>query len=68
MKFAYNKLRGRIVEKFGKQGKLAERLGVSEMTISKKLNGKVQFDQKDIVNWCNALDIPIADAGDYFFS
>ena len=68
MKFAYNKLRGRIAEKFGKQGKLAERLGVSEMTISKKLNGKVQFDQKDIVNWCNALDIPIADAGDYFFS
>ena len=68
MKFAYNKLRGRIAEKFGTQGKLAEALNVSEMTVSKKLNGKVQFDQKDIVTWCEALDIPVPDAGNYFFA
>lgn len=67
MGFEYNKLKGRIVEKYGTRGKFAERLGVSDVTVSKKLTGKVQFDQEDIITWCEALEIDISDAGDYFF-
>ncbi len=68
MAYTYDKLRGRIVEKFGSQSKFAEFIGVSEITVSKKMNGKVQFDQDDIVLWCDALDIPITEAGYYFFA
>ena len=68
MVYTYDKLRGRIVEKFGSQSKFAEFIGVSEVNVSKKMNGKVQFDQDDIVLWCDALDIPIMEAGNYFFA
>ena len=68
MEFEYNKLKGRIVEKFGTRGKFAEFLGVSDVTVSKKLTGRIQFDQEDIVAWCDALDIDISEAGDYFFA
>ena len=68
MVYTYDKLRGRIVEKFGSQSKFAEFIGVSEVTVSKKMNGKVQFDQDDIVLWCDALNIPIMEAGNYFFA
>lgn len=67
MGFEYNKLKGRIVEKYGTRSRLAERLGVSDVTVSKKLTGKAQFDQADIVAWCEALEIDISEAGDYFF-
>ena len=66
--FSYNKLKGRIVEKFGTQGNFADFLGISEVTVSKKLNGKVEFGQGDIILWCDALDIPIVNAGEYFFA
>ena len=68
MKFGYGKLRGRIIEMFGTQGKFASFMNVSEATVSKKLKGKVQFDQEDIITWCEALDIPIAESGEYFFA
>lgn len=36
MPYTYNKLRGRIVEIYGTQGKFAEKLGVSKNSVSKK--------------------------------
>lgn len=66
--YTYDKLRGRIIERFGSQGKFAEFLGISDVSVSKKMNGWVQFDQEDIVQWCEALDIPITEAGIYFFA
>lgn len=68
MNFEYRKLRGRIIEKFGSQGKFAEFLNVSEVTVSNKLRGVTQFSQDDIVNWCEALEIPLDEAGAYFFT
>ena len=62
----YRKLRGRIVEKFGSQSAFAEQLNVSMQTVSRKMNGQVGFSQEDIINWCNALDINLKDAGLYF--
>lgn len=62
------KLKGRIVEKCGSQRAFAEKIGVTEQTITNKITGKSQFDLNDVVTWCNALEIPKADVCDYFFA
>ena len=48
MAYDYAKLNGKIVEKCGTQAVLAERMGLSERTISLKLNNKVAFKQPEI--------------------
>ena len=62
------RLRGRIIQKYGSQGAFAKHLGKTEQTITAKLNGRSQFSQDDILNWCNALDIVADDVGEYFFA
>lgn len=61
-------LKGRIVQKYGTQGKFAKALGKTEQTVTAKLNGRSQFSQDDIVDWCNALDIDGPSIGEYFFA
>ncbi len=70
MPFTYDKLRGRIVEKYGTQEKFAEALGTSTVTISRKMSGKVGFSQKDIEEWSSPdkLDIEKTEYGAYFFA
>ncbi len=65
MKFP--KLRGRIREMLGTEAALAKALGVSTQIVSRKLNGACQFKAKDIEQWCEVLEIPLKDAGLYFF-
>ena len=59
MAFNYDKLKGRIVEKFGTQGKLARALGVSERTLSLKLNNKIFFSQDEIAKISKLLNITL---------
>ena len=66
--FKYAKLRARIKEKYGTEGRFAEALKVSQVSISRKFNGKVQFSSEDIKEWCSLLDIPVEESGLYFFS
>ena len=66
--FTYRRLKGRIIEVYGSQGKLAKHLGVSKVTVSNKLRGVTQFSQEDMIQWCDALGIDYGDAGAYFFS
>ena len=61
-------LKGRIVQKYGSQSRFAKHLGLTEQTITAKLNGRSQFSQDDILNWCNALDIEANEVGRYFFA
>ncbi len=68
MSFEYDKLRGRIVEKYGSVSKFAEKLEISYTAISNKINGKAGFSQKDIVEWCKLLDIDIMDAPLFFLT
>jgi len=65
---SYQKLRARIVEKYGNQGIFAQKLGTSEITVSKKLCDKVPFTHNDIVKWCDLLEIGQDDIGSYFFT
>ncbi len=68
MAFNYNKLRGKIVEKYGNQSIFSEKFGVSENTMSLKLNNKVRFTSDDIVKASEMLDIPPDEVGVYFFT
>ena len=67
MDFNYAKLRGRIVEKYGTQGKFAEALGVNQMTVSRKLNCENSFTRNDILIWAKLLSIDRDDIVNYFF-
>lgn len=68
MQYKYLKLRGRIIERFESQGKFAEIIGLSENSVSKKLNGISGFSQEDIQKWSSILEIPKDDYGLYFFN
>lgn len=68
MGFEYNKLRGRIVEKYGTQAKFAQELGISPTAMSEKMTGKTTFSQRDIEKWRQLLDIDSEDIGKYFFT
>lgn len=68
MPYSYKKLRGRIVEKYDSQEKFAEAIGISTTSLSKKMQGKTMFSQKDINLWCKLLDISYDQIGDYFFA
>ncbi len=68
MPYTYNKLKGRIIEMYGTQGKFAEKIGVSKNSISKKLTCKTEFSQKDIVKWSILLNVGKEEYGEYFFN
>ncbi len=59
-----NKLRARIVEKGKTQKEIAVEIGISPMTLSRKLTGKREFRLSEIINLCKCLDIE--DPRDYF--
>ena len=67
MAFDYSKLKGRIIEKFRSQGNFSKALGMSEHTLSKKLNSKVFFTQIEISEVSNLLDITSEEIPEYFF-
>lgn len=67
MSFNYSKLRGRIIEKFGTQGCFAKELGVSERTLSLKLNNRIFFSQDEITKISELLNISSDEIQVYFF-
>lgn len=68
MAFDYSKLRGRIVERFGSQQKFAEAMGMSERTLSLKINGKRSWKQPEILEVVKKLGLTEKDIQDYFFT
>lgn len=68
MPYNYSKLLGRIVEKVGTQGAFSNKMGLSERTISLKLNGKVEWKQSEIAKACEVLSIDDRDISSYFFA
>ena len=68
MPYTYNKLRGRIVEKYGTQEEFAKKLGISKNSLSLKMNGKTSFSQADVIKWSELLGIETGEIGQYFFT
>jgi hypothetical protein len=68
MEYDYSKLYGKIVERYGTQARFAEAMGLSERSISFKLNGKVDWRQDEIMKACDLLRIKNSDIPAYFFT
>mgnify|MGYP003266034652 CR=1 FL=1 len=68
MAFDYSKLNGRIVEKCGTQAVFAEKMGLSERSISMKLNNKIFWKQSEIQLAIKILGLAEKDIPVYFFT
>ncbi len=68
MPYNYSKLLGRIVEKIGTQRDFAKAIGLSERSVSLKLNGRVGWKQDEIAKICDVLSINTSEINDYFFA
>ena len=68
MPYDYSKLSGIIAEKFGTRGAFADKIGMSERTLSLKMNGKVEWKQNEIYSACQLLGITNDQITDYFFA
>lgn len=68
MAYDYNKLLGKIKEVFGTNAAFAKAMGLSERSISLKLNSKVCLSQKEIEKACGLLGIEHDEIGRYFFT
>lgn len=67
MTFDYSNLSGRIVAKYGTQYNFAIALGLSERSLSLKLNNKVPWKNTEIMEAVNLLGIAPEDIPYYFF-
>lgn len=68
MKYNYSKLKGRIVEKCGKRSSFAKDMGLSERSLSCKLNNRNNWKQDEIVKAMEILDIAPEQLIEYFFA
>lgn len=68
MSFDYSKLSGKIVEKYGTQYNFAVALGLSERSLSLKLNNKVPWKSTELQRAVELLNIPKKEIGEYFFN
>lgn len=66
--YDYRKLRGRIKEKFGTQSIFAKEIGLSDVSVSNKLNNNVDWGQEEIEKIISVLDIAYSDIHSYFFT
>ena len=66
--FDYNKLRGRIREVFGTQEEFGKAVGLSNTSISAKLNNKVEWSQQEINKAVDVLGLSDNEIFAYFFT
>lgn len=66
--YDYSKLLGKIIEKFRSQQRFAPALGLSERSLSLKLNNMIDFKQNEISKCCTLLGIEQAEIHEYFFT
>ena len=64
----YRKLSGKIIEKCETQANFAEQMGLSERTVSLKLNNKISWKQTEIQKAMNILGLSDEDIQTYFFT
>ena len=62
-----NKLRGRIIEKFGSARAFAEEICMNEATLSRKLNNELEFRYDEVIKISEVLDIKPEEIGPYFY-
>jgi hypothetical protein len=65
--FNYGKLLGKIKECFGKQAIFAEAMGLSERSVSLKLNGIRCWTQNEMLKFCDIIGMSYTEIPNYFF-
>ena len=63
----YKKLKARIFEIYGQQILFAQELGITPITLSNKLNGKVGISTEEVYKWSKLLKIKAEEIAIYFF-
>lgn len=64
----FSRLSAKIVEKYGTQYNFAIALGLSERSLSLKLNNKVGWKDKEIEKAIDLLNLEVKDIPLYFFT
>lgn len=67
MNYNHNKLRGKIKEVIGSEVEFAKLLGISQTTLSAKLNNKVDFTRTEILRITEKLKLSQEEFYDVFF-
>jgi len=65
--YDYGKLMGLIKERYGTQEQFAEMLGLGRVSLSQRLNNKLEFRQSEIKSMIDLLEIPKEQIVSYFF-
>lgn len=65
---SYAKLRGKIREVYATQEAFAEAMEMSTVTLSQRLNNKVEWKTNEIAKACELLGIPLEEVAVYFFT
>lgn len=68
MSFQYDKLKGRITEICKTNKEFADKMGMTQTTLSLKLNNKTQWTQPEIFKAVDVLMIDSSDIPAYFFT
>lgn len=68
MAYDYSKLNGRIIEVCGTQAVFAEKMGLSERSVSLKLNNKVPWKQPEMQKASEVLRFMDNEIQSYFFT
>lgn len=68
MSYDYNKLRGKIKEVCGTQFIFSEKLGIGRVSLSQRLNNRLEFSQDEMLRACDILGIDRQDIPIYFFT
>lgn len=63
----YAKLRGKVRTHYSTQAAFASALGISECSLSQKLNGHTEWTAEEIRKACTLLEIPPEEIHIYFF-
>lgn len=66
--FDYSMLIGRIIEKYKTRRAFANKMKISEHTLSKKLNGHTPFDQSEMMVAVELLEETTESIKKYFFT
>lgn len=65
---SYAKLRGKIKEVYGTQDAFAKAMGMSTVSLSQRLRGKLEWKTSEIAKACELLSVPLEDNATYFFA
>ena len=68
MAFDYSKLRGKIREIFKTQSNFAKAMGMSDTSLSAKLNNNIEFSQREIEKAIELLKVTNEEIPVYFFT